>query len=208
MDIIQTMDVIVTKVQYMMTKNKELANHILDQLVIKSLTMDMHRCKESTSTRAISLNRIMALQANVDMRLQVEKARDTQAAEQASIQVRKGKLERAFSTHLKRLEAETQIAELQAESVNLAAKMLRAQSDENAEGKQLLEHVEKEKQQEMEKVEKEKLQEIQKKAKEEVMQKMEVTFAKVDVKIQKKLKDRRSVKERGPANDPESSPKT
>ena len=74
MDIIQTMDVIVTKVELMMTRNKELANHILDQLVIKSLTMDMRRCKEASAARATSLSRITVLQAKIDMRRQVEKS--------------------------------------------------------------------------------------------------------------------------------------
>ena len=64
--------------------------------------------------------------------------------------------------------------------MNLAAKALRAQSDENAE--QLLEQVEMEKQQEMEKDEEEKLEEIKRKSKEEVFQKMDVMFAKVGAK--------------------------
>ena len=88
MDIIQTMDVIVTKVELMMTRNEELANHILDQVVIKSLTMDMRRCKEASAARATSLSRITVLQANIDMRRQVETARGTHEAEQAAILVK------------------------------------------------------------------------------------------------------------------------
>ena len=185
-----------------------MANNILDQLVIKALTMDVHRSKDATSARAISINRIQALQANVDMGIEVKKARDIQAAERASIQGRKEKMERAYNAQLKRLESETQMAELQAESVNLAAQMMRAKSDDNAESQQLLKQVEKEKQQEMEKVEKEKQQEMERKAKQEVRQKMKDKCAVVEERMKKRLKDKEEAsRNSAPPTTPKTVPK-
>ena len=54
----------------------------------------------------------------------------------------------AYDAQMKRYEAEDQKAELQAESVELAARNQRAKSADNAEGQELMKQVEEEKQQE------------------------------------------------------------